>query len=265
MMKYTFLSLALASLASLSWATDIAFVNNTGHRVTIEPVYSRAIPGTAPLEPGKTFLGGSTVLAVGQMHTYKEVEFKTLDSYRIYYTTGIKSYLSTITLSGRELAQRALQANAPRITVTLEASGLTGTGITYTLNVTPGPQTGATQPVKFEESFIGVGIENPIETALIYDTLNKKPGIQAYELLDLTQPPARRALPNQPLSHQPQDIREYALGLKKRYDELEKYYNDNKAALDSYYQENYGITDYANKALDLHKKAYQQLISQLGL
>ena len=257
-MKYLFLSLALASLTAISGATEVVFVNNTGHRVTVEPVYNQLVLG-------KKGTGVSKVISTGQHLIYQDVNLDNIDSYSIYYTTGFKSYLSSVTLSGREIAQRAVQANAPRVTVTLEAAGITGTGISYKIDATRGPQTGATQPVKLEESFIGIGMEDPLEIQRLYETIDKNPDDPTHVLLSMEQPPAQKALPNVPLAHQSYAIREYFSRLQQYYDQLKKYYENNRLELDRYYQEYFNITDYTDKVLELYKKAYNQLTDQLGL
>ena len=258
-MKHIFLSLAFASWTLVSWATHITIVNNTGHRVTLEPVYNQLVLG-------KKGTGVPKVIATGTNHIYADVNLNNIYSYRAHYTKGLRSYMGTVSISGKEIAQRVAQVNAQSAIITLRPKGLLGAGVVYTINTTGNArQMGTTQPVELEESFIGIGMEDPLEIQRLYETIDKNPDDPAHVLLSMEQPPAQRALSNVPLAHQSYAIREYFSRLQQYYDHLEKYYKNHRLELDRYYQEYFDITDYTDKTLELYEKAYKQLADQLGL
>lgn len=251
--KHIFLSLALASLTVASWATHVTITNATGHRVTLEPVYTKY---------GKKITGASQVIASGESQVYADVDLANLYSYRVRYTKGLRSYMSTTTrIAGQEIAQRVAQVNAQGATITLRAKGVLSTGMTYTIQTTGNaPQMGATQLVELEDSFVDIGMEDPLEILSIYETIGKNPEDPAHVFLDLEQPPVR---PEEMVYPYPYYIREYFARLNQRMDELKEYYAQNRQQLDIYYAQNYNIADYTDKALALHQQAYEQVRYQL--
>jgi len=253
-MKHIFLSLAFASWTVVSWATHITIVNNTGHRVTLEPVYNQLVLG-------KKGTGVPQVIATGKFHIYQEVNLKNIYSYRVHYTKGLRSYMGTVSISGEEIAQRVAQVNAQGATITLRPKGLLGTGIVYTINTTDNArQMGTTQLVELEDSFVDVGMEDPLEILRLYETIGRNPDDPAHVLLDLEQPPVR---PKEMIYPYPYYLREYFDHLNQRMAELKEYYIQNRQELDRYYGENFNITDYTDKALALRQQAYEQVSHQL--